>query len=84
MGVLRGVDGLHRPVSRRPGTERGRPYKVPQSADQLKENAEAILDAILRARPAAAKGKYLKSVSVSSTMGPGVRVDEAGIVLSEG
>jgi large subunit ribosomal protein L1 len=42
---------------------------------QLVENASAILEAILRAKPASSKGKYLKAVAVSSTMGPGVKVD---------
>jgi large subunit ribosomal protein L1 len=43
----------------------------------LKENATALADAILRARPATAKGTYLKNVSISSTMGPGFRLDVA-------
>ena len=51
--------------------------KVSFSADQLAENLTAVLDEILRAKPASAKGRYLKSVSVSSTMGPGVRIDPA-------
>jgi large subunit ribosomal protein L1 len=42
---------------------------------QLAENLQAILDEIQRAKPAAAKGKYIKGVTVSSTMGPGVKVD---------
>jgi large subunit ribosomal protein L1 len=42
----------------------------------LIENASALLDSIVKAKPAAAKGKYLRSITVSSTMGPGVRVDE--------
>jgi large subunit ribosomal protein L1 len=42
---------------------------------QLTENAMAILDALVRAKPASSKGRYLKGISVSSTMGPGVRVD---------
>lgn len=47
----------------------------------LVENLEAIFDAILRARPAAAKGKYVKSVYVTSTMGPSVPVDVAAVGL---
>lgn len=42
---------------------------------QLKENVESIIDALLKAKPASAKGTYLKKLSVSSTMGPGVRVN---------
>jgi len=42
---------------------------------QLMENAMAILEALLRAKPASSKGRYLKGISISSTMGPGVRVD---------
>ncbi len=53
--------------------------KASFSDEQLRENAEALLAAVVRAKPSAAKGKYLRSVSVSSTMGPGVRVDESGL-----
>ncbi|MBR1868029.1 MAG: 50S ribosomal protein L1 [Clostridia bacterium] len=42
--------------------------------DKLVENYNALADAILKAKPAAAKGQYVKSVSVTSTMGPGVKV----------
>jgi large subunit ribosomal protein L1 len=45
------------------------------SAEQLRENAMALLDAIMRAKPAAAKGQYLRSMTVSSTMSPGAKVD---------
>jgi large subunit ribosomal protein L1 len=44
-------------------------------AAHLVENATAVLEALLRAKPASSKGKYLRGVSVSSTMGPGVKVD---------
>ncbi len=57
--------------------------KASFSEEQLQENAQALLDAVLRARPAATKGKYVKSLSVSSTMGPGVRVDESSLVTVE-
>jgi large subunit ribosomal protein L1 len=42
---------------------------------RLVENYLTVVDEVLRARPSAAKGKYLKSVTISSTMGPGIRVD---------
>ena len=51
--------------------------KVSFSADQLGENLNAFVDAVQRAKPAAAKGAYIRSVTVSSTMGPGVPVDTA-------
>ena len=44
---------------------------------KLQENYQALIDAILKAKPAALKGQYLKSVSLSTTMGPGVRVSTA-------
>ena len=45
----------------------------------LVENAHALVDSIVRAKPSAAKGKYLKSVTLSSTMGPGIAIDTAHI-----
>jgi len=47
------------------------------SFDEVKlvENYAALLDEIVRVKPASAKGKYIKSISLSSTMGPGVKVD---------
>lgn len=52
-------------------------------AEKLTENAQALVHAVLRAKPAAAKGRYVKAVSVSSTMGPGIRVDDAALVVAE-
>lgn len=52
--------------------------KVSFGATQLEENLAAFLETIVKARPAAAKGVYLRSVTVSSTMGPGVKLDTAG------
>ena len=49
--------------------------KVSFEADTLRENLDAFMDSIIRARPASAKGTYLRGVSVSSTMGPGVSID---------
>ena len=47
---------------------------------KIKENLLTLLDAIIRARPAAAKGTYLKSVTISSTMSPGVRLDRMAVI----
>ncbi|MBU3735464.1 MAG: 50S ribosomal protein L1 [Methylobacterium sp.] len=47
--------------------------------DALKENLLALIDALTKAKPAASKGQYLKKISVSSTMGAGVRVDQASL-----
>ncbi|MBI4277575.1 MAG: 50S ribosomal protein L1 [Armatimonadetes bacterium] len=49
--------------------------KASFSEEALHENLQALIDAIVRAKPAAAKGQYIKSIAVSTTMGPGVRVD---------
>ncbi|ACC99037.1 Ribosomal protein L1 [Elusimicrobium minutum Pei191] len=49
--------------------------KASFDADKLAQNAKAIIDTILRIKPTTAKGQYVKSISLSSTMGPGVRVD---------
>jgi large subunit ribosomal protein L1 len=57
--------------------------KVSFSAEQLKDNAEALVNAVIKARPAAAKGKYVRSVTVSSTMGPGIKIDETALVAAE-
>ena len=46
----------------------------------LEENLNALVSALIRARPASAKGQYIRRVSLSSTMGPGVKVDRASIV----
>ncbi len=51
--------------------------KVSFTEEQLSENFETIMGAIMKAKPAAAKGQYLKSITVASTMGPGVRVNTA-------
>ena len=49
--------------------------KVSFGVEKLAENFKTIADAIIKAKPAAAKGRYLKSVTVSSTMGPGIKVN---------
>ncbi|HEY6615715.1 MAG TPA: 50S ribosomal protein L1, partial [Vicinamibacterales bacterium] len=59
---------VHVPIGKRSFEERA-----------LLENYAALVEEIVRAKPSAAKGKYLKSITVSSTMGPGVRVDETRV-----
>jgi len=49
--------------------------KVSFGAEKLGENVAALLDAIIRLKPASSKGIYLKSISLSTTMGPGVKID---------
>ena len=49
--------------------------KASFEASQLKENFDALLGAIIKAKPAAAKGQYLRSVAVASTMGPGIKIN---------
>jgi large subunit ribosomal protein L1 len=51
--------------------------KTSFTSRQLTENYQAVLEEILRAKPSAAKGRYLKSIAISTTMGPGIRVDPA-------
>lgn len=57
--------------------------KLSFSGEQLQENAVSLLRAVLRAKPAVAKGKFVKSISLSSTMGPGVRIDESALQTVE-
>ena len=52
--------------------------KTSFTEQQLAENLQAFMDTIVRAKPAAAKGHYIRSATVSSTMGPGVRLEMAG------
>ena len=47
--------------------------------NKLAENAKAVLESILKAKPASSKGKYLKNVTISTTMGPGIKMDTAAI-----
>lgn len=52
------------------------------TTDALRENLRALIDALNKAKPASQKGVYVKKVSVSSTMGPGVRVEQASLAAS--
>jgi large subunit ribosomal protein L1 len=56
--------------------------KASFEAQQLTENLAALVDAVNRARPSAAKGQYFKSLSVSATMGPGIRVDVPAVLAA--
>lgn len=53
------------------------------TVDALEENIRALIDAVNKARPAGTKGIYLKKVAVSSTMGPGVRVDQSSFAQTQ-
>lgn len=49
------------------------------AVEQLEQNLKALVEALVKAKPASSKGQYLKKVAISSTMGPGVRVDSASL-----
>jgi large subunit ribosomal protein L1 len=53
--------------------------KVSFPANNLIENVHALVDSIVKAKPAAAKGKYLRSLTLSSTMGPGIKVETTAV-----
>jgi len=53
--------------------------KISFAADRLVANAHALMENIVKAKPSAAKGKYLRSVTMSSTMGPGVKIDTSHV-----
>jgi large subunit ribosomal protein L1 len=52
--------------------------------NELAENVATLLDAIIRAKPSAAKGTYLRSITLTSTMGPGVKVDPNRVKVTAG
>ena len=54
--------------------------KVSFGVDKLQENFHALMEALVKAKPAAAKGQYVKSVSVSSTMGPGAKINPTKVL----
>lgn len=49
-------------------------------AEKLSQNFHALMEAVVKAKPSAAKGQYLKSVSVSSTMGPGIKINQSKVL----
>ena len=56
--------------------------KASFSAADLRENFDALVDAVVKAKPAGAKGKYVRKVAMSSSMGPGVKVDTADVAAA--
>ncbi len=54
--------------------------KVSFGPEKLKENFSALMEAIVKAKPAAAKGQYIKSCAVASTMGPGIKISQAKVL----
>lgn len=54
--------------------------KVSFTQDKLKENFHTLLEAIVKAKPAASKGQYIKSVSISTTMGPGIKINPVKVL----
>ena len=54
--------------------------KVSFEAEKLLENFDALMDALIKARPAAAKGQYIKQVYIATTMGPGIRINPQSII----
>ena len=58
--------------------------KVSFQSQQLTENARSVFDSIMKAKPSSSKGKYVKSATLSSTMGPGIRLDSVGLAKQVG
>jgi large subunit ribosomal protein L1 len=54
--------------------------KVSFDATKLFDNASAIIESVIKAKPVSCKGRYLKSVTISSTMGPGVKLDAIALM----
>lgn len=63
----------------RGGIVHGRVGKLDFQPQQIKENVEALIADLKRAKPASAKGQYLKKVTLSTTMGPGIPIDQASL-----
>ncbi len=58
--------------------------KVSFQSQQLADNARSVFDSIMKAKPSSSKGKYVKSATLSSTMGPGIRLDSVGLAKQVG
>ena len=65
----------------RAGIVHGSVGQVGFSADQIKENLETLVTDLKKARPAAAKGVYLKKITLSTTMGPGLAIDQSSLAV---
>ena len=66
------------------GIVQGMVGKVSFEQDKLIENIKAFVDAVAKAKPQGAKGTYIQRVAVSSTMGPGVKVDPSTVIVAQG
>ena len=79
-----GGQGRPRRVQGRQGRDRPRrrSARAASRPSALVENLAALVDAINRAKPAGAKGQYLKGLTIASTMGPGIRVDVPGVLAA--
>ncbi len=53
--------------------------KVSFEADKITDNAKSLIDAVIRAKPSTAKGKYVKKVNIATTMGPGINIDPVSV-----
>jgi large subunit ribosomal protein L1 len=58
--------------------------KVSFQSQQIIDNARTVFDSIMKAKPSSSKGKYVKSATLSSTMGPGIRLDSVGLAKQVG
>ena len=68
IAVTKNMDVVHRTIGR-----------ASFEVEKLEQNLKALVDALVKGKPASSKGQYLKKIAVSSTMGPGVRVDSASL-----
>jgi large subunit ribosomal protein L1 len=55
--------------------------KISFGKEKIKDNIMAFVDAVMRAKPSAAKGTYVRSVTISSTMGPGIKIDKSALLM---
>jgi large subunit ribosomal protein L1 len=56
--------------------------KISFTADKLVDNLTTVIGSVVKAKPAVAKGKYIKGCYISSTMGPGIQIDTAAVELA--